>query len=246
MLSVKILLKDFKEMIRRTAFCAGADGNDSCSGVFLEKHCGSLVMAATNNRRLGFAKMDAGDALPDFGRIMVSVSVLKKIAKLKADTSTLSISVSDKEVCFCIGSTSITAKRLSCRLGGFPQNQEEFPRIFPLSFTVDRLSFLEALRMVSLVIDLNLGHPVYASLSPGLLALRTDYDGESAEVEEIPCGYSGEKTEAVFNTRYIREVTEHIHTECVTIRFADDHLNVAVLPEPQHDYFYLFAQTRRD
>jgi len=93
--SIEILLRDFKEMIRQVAFCAGADGNDSCSGVFLEKHNGSLVLAATNNRRLGLAKVDAGDAFPDFGRIMVSASALKKIAKLKADTSTLAISVSD-------------------------------------------------------------------------------------------------------------------------------------------------------
>jgi len=114
-----------------------------------------------------------------------------------------------------------------------------------MSFNVGRLAFLEALRMVSLVIDLNLGHPVCVSLSSGLLTLRADYDGESAEVEGIPCAYSGEKTEAVFNTRYLMEVTEHIHTDNVTIRFSTDHQNAAVLPEPQHDYFYLFAQMRR-
>ena len=240
-----MLLKDFKEMIRRTAFCAGADGNDSCRGVFLEKCGGNLVMAATNNRRLGFAQADAGEAFPDFDRIMVSASVLKRIAKSKADASTVSIRVSDTEAYFCIGSARIATKRLPGKLGGFPQKQDEFPRIFPLSFTVDRLAFLEELRTVSLVIDPSLGHPVYASLSKGSLALHTAYDGESADVEDIPCDYSGGKAEAVFNARYLKEITEHIHTDCLTVRFATDHLNAAVLPKPRQDYFFLFAQMRR-
>jgi len=239
-----MLLTDFRKMIRQTLFCVGTDGNELCQGVFLEKSRGALVMTATDNRRLGLAKFDAGDGFPDFERIMVPTNVLRKIAKSKADTSTLSIYVSNNEACFDIGYARITAKPLAGRLGRFPKDQKEFHRIFPLSFTVDRLPLLEALRMVSAVIDLGLGHPVFLSLSSGTLALRTDHNDDCANAE-IPCDYLGEKSEPVFNARYITEITEHIDADRLEIRFAGDHLNAAVLPVPRNGCFFLFARMRQ-
>jgi len=235
---LKMKLRDFKEMINRTVFCALSDKDAHFRGVLLKRSEGKLVMVATNNRVLGFASSNVGDDFPDFGEAVVLPEVLRKIAKRKRDTVSLSISVSGNEVNFHIGSDCVSAETVS---GNHPQFVRILENIPPTSFTVDRLLLLEALGMVSVTE----GGSVYFALSSGTLILQTDDENSSAEVE-VPCDYSGEKAELTFSMEYITEIVKHIDTERVSIRFDTRNIIVAIMPVPEQGYFFLLAQKRRN
>ena len=243
-------LKDFKEMINRTVFCASSGIISPRSArwkggeVLLEKSGGKLAMAAVNNNcKLGFVSRDAEDDFPDFDRVVVPPEVLQKIAGRKRDTVPLSVSVSGNEVNFHIGSACVAATALPGEFVKFPRAPEEFPRLFPQSFTVDRVSLLELLGIVSAAVKL-WKPAVNIDLSPGKLASFTGDDDFSAEAE-IPCGYSGEETPLTFNAKFLTEIIGHIDTERVTIRFDVNNATVLVLPEPERGYFYFLAQRKR-
>ena len=79
--------------------------------------------------------------------------------------------------------------------------RESLPELFPESFAVDRQSLLEALRMVSAIVE---GWSyLRLDLSPGTLGLHVVSGGlseDSAETE-IPCDYSGEAATLRFELR---------------------------------------------
>jgi len=237
---LKMKLRDFKEMINRTVFCALSDKDAHFRGVLLKRSEGKLVMVATNNRVLGFASSNVGDDFPDFGEFVVPPEVLQKIAKRKRDTVSLSISVSNNEVNFRIGSACVSAETVS---GNHPQFVRILENIPTASFAVDRLLLLEALDMISAT--RGVWGSVYFALSSGTLILQTDDENSSAEVE-VPCDYSGEKADLTFSMKYITEIIKHIDTERVSIRFGTRNITVAIMPVPEQGYFFLLAQKRRN
>jgi len=242
-------LEIFKEMINRTVFCALSGIIESRPShrreeVYLEKSAGKLIMAAANNMRLGFISRAVSDDFPDFNGVIVPAAVLQKIAKRKRGTTPLSISISGNEIHFHIGSVCVSSNLLPGEFIRFYRDPKELPSIFPLLFTVDRLSLLESFRIISAVIDFRWS-AVNFYLSPGTLVLHTGDEELSAE-DEIPCDYSGDKMTLTFNAKFFREIIEHIDTERVSIRFDDGNATVAVLPEPEQDYHFFIAQRRRN
>jgi len=240
-------LKDFKEMINQTIFCAKSrlieERRSRKEEVYLEKSRGNLLIAASDNRRLGYAILFAGNDFPDFDGVIVSADIIKKIAKRKRDAVPLSISLAGKEVNFNIGSACISTPTLTSKFPQFHRNPQDFPRLFPLSFTLDRLSLLEALKIVSVVIELWCP-AVNLDLSSGTLTLFAGSDEASAEID-IPCDYSGEKAELTFNARFFTEIIENVGTESVCIRFDEQNFTAAILPAPEQDYYYFLAQRKR-
>ena len=203
-------LEIFKEMINRTVFCALSGIIESRPShrreeVFMEKSGGKLIMAAANNMRLGFISRSVSDDFPDFTGVIVPAAVLQKIAKRKRGTTPLSISVSGNEIHFHIGSVCVSSNLLPGEFIRFPRDPKELPSILPLLFTVDRLSLLEAFRIISVAVIDYRWSPVNFYLSPGTLGLHTGDEELSAEAE-IPCDYSGGKMTLTFNAKFFREI----------------------------------------
>lgn len=248
-----MILLDFNEMINRTVFCASCGIiklGRLCPEVFLEKSAGNLIMAAhTSNRMMGFAVRAVGNDFPDFDGILVPAAILQKIAKRKKDTVPLSVSVSGKEVSFHIGSACVSAMALPGDFIRFYRNPEEFPRILPLSITVDRLPLIKALDMVAVMVEP--GNPALElCLSAGTLALR--YSGDEGSVDtELPCDncpasqHLGDNVKLSLHVKHFTEIITHIDSERIKIRFDAQNATVAVLPEPERDYYYFLAQRKR-
>jgi len=122
-------LKDFQEMINQTIFCVSSKKNEAGKeifGVYMEKNKGKLVIAATDEKKLGFSSRFIGDDFPDFQGLFLPAGVLRKISRRKRNDETLSISItgtefepsgrpenSDKKVNFHIGSACIPSKIIS-------------------------------------------------------------------------------------------------------------------------------------
>ena len=238
-------LKDFKEMINRTVFCAMGERGYFFYGVLLKKLEGKLVMIASSNSMMGFAIKDVGNDFPDFDKVIISPKVLQKIAKRKRDKSKVSISVSEKTINFNIGSSSISADLMFDFFPRISPNAEEFSKRFPTpySFVAERLPLIEALKMASAITTFTFVKVAFF-LSPGTINLKIFDDEDIAEVE-VPCNYSGEDIDFQVDAKYLTESLEHIDTENVNIRI-DSNRKIAVIPEPEQDYHFLLAQILRN
>ena len=235
----------FKQMIDQTIFCAAsgiiAPRSAHLQGgeVLLEKSKGKLMMAVSNKGRMGCSSRHIGNVFPDFGCIIMPISALQKIHKHKRDLP-FSISVSDKEVHFHIGTKSISAVLIRPEFARFYRIPDETYQTYSHGFTVNRLSLLESLRIVSLGLELS-KPAVFLELNPGTLTLRTG--GEDCSVEDdVPSNYSGEKTMMEFFAKFFIEIFEHIDAENIAIQFNPGKPTVMILPEPERDYHFFLAQ----
>ena len=153
-----------------------------------------------------------------------------------------------------IGSSGILIERPAfspakdCQSVRFCHYPEYFSEVFPASFSVDRLALLEALGMLSSIVDPRFSCMLYIRLSAGRMVLRI-FDFDDSAKAEIPCDYSGEETRLTFEVKLFRETIEHVDTERVNIRFCMRDADAAILPvrpansaAPKHGYFFILTQ----
>ena len=124
---------------------------------------------------------------------------------------------------------------ISCRLieGRYPNYNSVIPTDNPFRVHVDRLSFISALRRVS----------VFASASSSLIKLRLDNNrlmvsaqdiefSTSAE-ESVLCEYDGNPMSIGFNGPYLLEVLNNLASQEIVVELADPSRAGVLLPAEQ-------------
>lgn len=125
--------------------------------------------------------------------------------------------------------------KINCRLieGRFPNYNSVIPQDNPFRVTVDRLSFISALRRVS----------VFASVSSSLIKLQLtdntltvsaqDLDFSTSAEERINCEYMGMPMSIGFNGPFLLEVLNSITATEVVLELADPSRAGVIVPAEQ-------------
>lgn len=127
--------------------------------------------------------------------------------------------------------------KVNCRLieGRYPNYNSVIPQDNPFRVTVDRLSFISALRRVS----------VFASASSSLIKLQLsdntlivsaqDIDFSTSAEESITCDYAGMPMSIGFNGPFLLEVLNSISCQEVVLELADPSRAGVVVPAEQDE-----------
>lgn len=126
---------------------------------------------------------------------------------------------------------------ISCRLieGRFPNYNSVIPQDNPFRITVDRLSFIAALRRVS----------VFASVSSALIKLQLsdntltvsaqDLDFSTSAEEHLACDYAGMPMSIGFSGPFLLEVLNSIASQDVVLELADPSRAGVIVPAEQDE-----------
>jgi DNA polymerase-3 subunit beta len=238
-----IAIKEFKDMIGQTVFAVSDDETRYfMNGVYFEKVNGSLVMVATDGRRLAYIKKDAGEGITDFAGVIIPPKVLNIITKRSGDEGLISLSVTDKIIFINFGSYKLSSVLLE---GQFPNYQRVIPENQNNYISVKRLDMLDALRRVSLLVEQK-SHRVYLGLAPGLMSIYSEESDIGTAREEIPCQYEGEEISIALNYRYIEEPFKYIDSEEISIRFTEPTKAITIQPIPEKDFFHIVMPMQLD
>lgn len=127
--------------------------------------------------------------------------------------------------------------KISCRLieGRYPNYNSVIPQDNPFRVTVDRLSFIAALRRVS----------VFASASSSLIKLQLDnnnltvsaqdMDFSTSAEEHIICDYAGMAMSIGFNGPFLLDVLNSITSSEVVLELADPSRAGVIVPAEQEE-----------
>ncbi len=127
--------------------------------------------------------------------------------------------------------------KISCRLieGRYPNYNSVIPQDNPFRVTVDRLSFIAALRRVS----------VFASASSSLIKLQLDnnnltvsaqdIDFSTSAEEHIMCDYAGMPMSIGFNGPFLLDVLNSIASQDVVLELADPSRAGVIVPAEQDE-----------
>ena len=126
---------------------------------------------------------------------------------------------------------------ITCRLieGRYPNYNSVIPQDNPFRVVVDRLSFIAALRRVS----------VFASVSSSLIKLQLtdntltvsakDFDFSTSAEEQIACDYAGMAMSIGFNGPFLLDVLNSMSTHEVSLELADPSRAGVIVPVEQDE-----------
>lgn len=228
--------KEFKEMIHQTVFAVSDDETRYfMNGVYIENKEDNLIFVATDGRRLAFIKKNFGIPLPAFKGIIVPPKILNIINKRANNEGNIDIAIGEKNIFFNFSSYKFSSVLID---GQFPNYERVIPESQKLSFEVDRLEFIEALKRVSLLVE-SKTRRILLNITPGSLIISSKESEIGNAREEIPCQYNDEEMLFAINCLYLENPLKAISSERIKLEFTESMKPITLSPEPQEDFFHI-------
>ncbi|MCR5039663.1 MAG: DNA polymerase III subunit beta [Bacteroidales bacterium] len=207
-----VLAKGFE----KTVFATGTDEiRPIMSGVLMEMTDSYLTFVATDAHKLvRYRRMDVkSDEAASFIMPKKPINQLKSILATIADEP-VRIEFNKTNASFVFGDY-----QLICRLieGRYPNYDAVIPKQNPNHLTIDRQTFLAAIRRVA-VFSSKATHQVRFHIAGQELTLTAeDIDFYNEAKERLSCSYEGDDMEIGFNSRFLQEMLGNFDSETVKI-----------------------------
>ncbi len=220
-----VLAKGFE----KTVFATGMDEiRPIMSGVLMEMSNDFLTFVATDAHKLvRYRRMDVkSDVAASFIMPKKPINQLKNILATLADEP-VRIEFNKTNASFVFGDYV-----LICRLieGRYPNYDAVIPKNNPNQLTIDRQTFLSAIRRVA-VFSSKATHQVRFRIAGQELTLTAeDIDFYNEAKERLSCSYQGDDMEIGFNSRFLQEMLANFDSEMVKIEMSAPNRAGIIIP----------------
>ncbi|AUC84897.1 DNA polymerase III subunit beta [Polaribacter sp. ALD11] len=204
--------------ISKTIFAAGNDDlRPVMSGVFFQFSSQSLTFVATDAHKLvKYSRTDVtADQTAEFIMPKKPLNLLKGI--LGGADSDVTIEYNDANAKFTFDNVVLV-----CRLidGKYPNYEAVIPKENPNKLTVDRASFLNSVRRVS-IFSSKTTHQIRLKMAGTELNISAeDLDFANKADERLSCDYQGDDMQIGFNSRFLSEMLNNLSSNEVLIEMS--------------------------
>ena len=204
--------------ISKTIFAAGNDDlRPVMSGVFFQFSTQSLTFVATDAHKLvKYSRTDVtADQTAEFIMPKKPLNLLKGI--LGSSDSDVTIEYNDANAKFTFDNIVLV-----CRLidGKYPNYEAVIPKENPNKLTVDRASFLNSVKRVS-IFSSKTTHQIRLKMAGTELNISAeDLDFANKADERLSCDYQGDDMQIGFNSRFLSEMLSNLTSSEVLIEMS--------------------------
>ena len=204
--------------ISKTIFAAGNDDlRPVMSGVFFQFSSQSLTFVATDAHKLvKYSRTDVtADQTAEFIMPKKPLNLLKGI--LGGSDSEVTIEYNDANAKFTFDNVVLV-----CRLidGKYPNYEAVIPKENPNKLTIDRASFLNSVRRVS-IFSSKTTHQIRLKMAGTELNISAeDLDFSNKADERLSCDYQGDDMQIGFNSRFLSEMLNNLNSNDVLIEMS--------------------------
>lgn len=215
--------------INKTLFATGNDElRPVMAGVFCDLHEDDVTFVATDAHKLvRYRKTNVSPgAQVSFILPKKPLNLLKNT--LPNDETPLKVDYTEKNTVF-----TFENYRLVCKLvdGRYPNYDAVIPKENPNVLTVNRLSFLNVIRRVSIFANKST-HQIRLKLTgQELLLSAEDLDYSNAAQERLSCNYSGEDMDIGFNSRFLLEMLTNLESEEISLHMSQPNRAGLIIPD---------------
>lgn len=216
------------DAINKTLFATGNDDlRPVMSGVFFQLTSDDLTFVATDAHKLvRYMRTDTkASGSSSFILPKKALNLLKN--NLGNDDIDVKIEYNETNAVFNFSNIELT-----CRLidGKYPNYEAVIPQENPNVLTIDRVSFLNSLKRVSIFAN-KTTHQVSLKISGSELAISAeDIDFSNEAKERLTCSYSGEDIEIGFNSRFLIEMLNNLDTEEIKLMMSQPNRAGLIIP----------------
>jgi len=215
--------------INKTIFATGNDDlRPVMSGVFCQFSDSGLTLVATDAHKLvRYTRHDVrSDQAAEFILPKKPLNILKGI--LATADEEVKIEYNETNAKFSFGSIILT-----CRLidGKYPNYNAVIPQENPNKLTIDRLSFLNSVKRVSIFSN-KTTHQIRLKIAGNEMHISAeDLDFANKADERLSCQYEGSDIEIGFNSRFLMEMISNLETEQIHLEMSAPNRAGILLPE---------------
>ncbi|MCE9538757.1 MAG: DNA polymerase III subunit beta [Bacteroidetes bacterium] len=214
--------------INKTIFATGNDElRPVMSGVFCQLSTDDITFVSTDAHKLvRYRRTDAkAQAASSFIIPKKPLNLLKNT--LVNISGNVKIEYNKTNAFFSFENTN-----LICRLidGKYPNYEAVIPKENPNKLTVDRVSFLNSIRRVSIFSN-KTTHQVRLKIAGSELSISAeDLDFANEASERLTCQYAGEDMEIGFNSKFLAEMLSNLNCENVNLEMSAPNRAGILLP----------------
>lgn len=230
-----------KKLLKKVEYAmAQQDVRYYLNGVLFEVNDKQLNIVGTDGHRLSFTTISVAESYEKQELILPRKTVLELIKLLEDSDELVAIEVSATQANFSFGGIRILSKVID---GKFPDYTRVIPTGYQNTFTVDRLTLLQAMQRASI-----LSNEKYRGIrmvlgKDSLRLISTNSEQEEAE-EELEIVYVGDSLDIGFNVGYMIDVLTNVDSAQVTFSFADANSSCLVTLPEDSNYKYVVMPMR--
>ncbi len=206
--------------ISKTSFaCSNDEMRQQMSGIFMKFSTENLTVVATDAHKLVRYRNSEVQAVQDVEFILPRkpITLIKNIIASYKDDFPVTVEYNKTNVSFSFDNFFAV-----CRLveGKYPNIEAAIPKENPNKLIVDRISFLNTLRRVSIFANKST-HQVRLAMDGAILEVSAeDIEFSNVAHEKIGCEYQGSPMEIGFNARFLMEMVNNMETERIIIEMS--------------------------
>ena len=211
----KTAASEVQKLVGHVAFAASTEeSRPILNGVLWELRADRMRMVATNGHRLARMDVPAKGASAN-ADLIVPPKALEQIRRLYKPEEELEIAKSENHLGFRSATTQVYTRLIE---GPYPNYEQVIPRENDKVATVDKATFVSALRRMSIVAS-DQTHRIRVALNSGSCKFSVQTPDLGEAQEEIPVTYEGDALEIGFNASYLLEVLKYIPTDEIRMTF---------------------------
>lgn len=232
----------WKEMIRKTHFCASMDESKGIIvGVLMEMTKDAINMVALDGFRMAVAREKMINK--EDRNIIISAKILSEIYKLLSDVDheeDIQFILSDKKAVVLMEKTKIVMRLMD---GEFIKYKDILPKSNQTKIIINKNTLLDSIERASLLAKEGKNNLIRCKITENLLTITST--SEEGEVkEEIIMEKTGEDLEIGFNSKYVSDALKAIEDEEVVMEFNTSITPCLVKPVEGDSYEYLILPVR--
>ena len=232
----KIAKKDFTDMINQVIFAVSDDESKfAMTGVLMERAENSLIMVATDGRRLSFINKTFKKEFPQFNNVIIPSKFLDMIRKRSDNEGELELSVTPQSVFVKMNNFIMFSNLIN---NEFPAYKRVIPNKQTNSLVVNKNDLESALKRVSLLVENKYKKVKFVFYNNKLMISTEDSDIGTGR-ETIDCEYFGDEIITAMNFSYILAPLKVISSEKVKFSFAEANRPFTLTSEPEEDYLHV-------
>ncbi|MCE9597718.1 MAG: DNA polymerase III subunit beta [Spirochaetia bacterium] len=208
-----------REMITKTFYAMAQDDSRYVfNGLYLKVVKNTLIIVATDGRRLSKIERELPNALPFKEGIILPAKAVKELVRLldASEEAALAFDEKEKRVHIRVGRVDLVCKLID---GNFPDYEQVIPKKLDHKIKINRIELEKAMRQAASV-AIEPARQVRMSFTSGNVGFQASTPDLGGSESSLDCEYGGPEMVIGFNSVYIMDVLKVLASDDVQLGFS--------------------------
>jgi len=211
------LIQGLNQVVRAAA---NDDARPLLTGVLFTTDNGTLRLIATDSYRLAVRDVPEVEGVGGSQDLLVPARALQELQRAAAsldDEGTIGVTLTDAEICFVVGSTSIASRLID---GNYPSVLQLIPASYPNQLRVAKDTLLTSLKRAKLLAK-DSTSSVRLTMKERAVEIRTQSHDAGDVEDNVDADYNGEEITIAFNPSFLIDGIEAVPGDEVVLEMSD-------------------------